>query len=148
MPQLARNPGTGGNSGGKYAPLPDAQQQQQARDDGHDAAAADGPGTSGRHAQSSMVNSPATAAEPSKQVDCAQHHDQHSTHGPSTGKDPQSGCWTKQQPPLRKIEGVHSAGILSACYSPDGLTLCLASDDQTASLIQVSTGKVLHKIEG
>jgi hypothetical protein len=43
---------------------------------------------------------------------------------------------------------VHSQGIWSACYSPDGLTLCLASGDSTASLIEVATGVVLRKIEG
>eukprot|EP01050_Picozoa_sp_SAG11_P019400 SAG11_NODE_3084_length_2706_cov_4.251630_1_plen_64_part_10 len=49
---------------------------------------------------------------------------------------------------LKKIEGVHSEAIYSACFSPDGKTLCLASDDETASLIEVATGEVLKKIEG
>jgi hypothetical protein len=32
---------------------------------------------------------------------------------------------------------VHSAGIQSSCFSPDGTTLCLASEDKTASLLDL-----------
>eukprot|EP01047_Picozoa_sp_COSAG01_P136437 COSAG01_NODE_66804_length_269_cov_0.547059_1_plen_35_part_01 len=34
------------------------------------------------------------------------------------------GCWRGAV--VRKIEGVHSEGIWSSCFSPDGTTLCLA----------------------
>eukprot|EP01051_Picozoa_sp_SAG22_P014914 SAG22_NODE_1876_length_3387_cov_3.762470_3_plen_84_part_00 len=47
-----------------------------------------------------------------------------------------------------KIEGVHSDGIRSVCFSPDGKTLCLGSHDKTASLIDVETGAMVRKIEG
>eukprot|EP01052_Picozoa_sp_SAG31_P046362 SAG31_NODE_8836_length_1377_cov_3.798122_1_plen_128_part_10 len=49
---------------------------------------------------------------------------------------------------LRKLKGVHSASIWSVSFSPDGKTLCLGSNDSTASLIDVATAEVVRKIEG
>eukprot|EP01043_Picozoa_sp_COSAG02_P023738 COSAG02_NODE_1275_length_13506_cov_8.845603_18_plen_1068_part_00 len=64
----------------------------------------------------------------------------------SAPKSFSSAGWMRQL--LKCIGGVHTDPIRSACFSPDGKTLCLASWDKTASLIDVSTGAAVRKIEG
>eukprot|EP01047_Picozoa_sp_COSAG01_P086504 COSAG01_NODE_19481_length_1007_cov_4.273128_1_plen_147_part_01 len=54
--------------------------------------------------------------------------------------------WLRQT--LRKVEGVHSETIRSVAITADGQTMCLGSDDKTASVIDVASGEVVRKVEG
>ena len=50
--------------------------------------------------------------------------------------------------PVSVAAGLHTSYITGCSFSPDGLTLCLASEDSTASLIDMTTGKRLRRLKG
>jgi hypothetical protein len=49
---------------------------------------------------------------------------------------------------MRRFKGMHSDAIRSCAYSPDGSTLCLTSDDKTASIVDTATGMRIYTLEG